>query len=62
MAFENLRPELAELLVEKNFTALNEFQNAVINGIRSGKNTLAEGPEGSGKTTAALVSFLEKVK
>ncbi len=61
MAFENLRPELAELLVEKNFTALNEFQNAVINGIRSGKNTLAEGPEGSGKTTAALVSILEKV-
>lgn len=61
MTFENLRPELAELLAEKNFTALNEFQNAVIDGIRSGRNTLAEGPEGSGKTTAALVSVLQKV-
>jgi hypothetical protein len=61
MAFENLRPELAELLVEKNFSVLNAFENAVIDGIRSGRNTLAEGPEGSGKTTAALVSVLQKV-
>jgi superfamily II DNA/RNA helicase len=61
MAFENLRPELAELLVEKNFSTLNEFENAVIDGIRSGRNTLAEGPEGSGKTTAALVSVLQKI-
>jgi Lhr-like helicase len=61
MAFENLRPELVELLIEKNFFALNAFENAVIDGIRSGRNTLAEGPEGSGKTTAALVSVLQKV-
>jgi superfamily II DNA/RNA helicase len=61
MAFENLRPELAELLVEKNFSTLNEFENAVIDGIRSGRNTLAEGSEGSGKTTAALVSVLQKI-
>jgi superfamily II DNA/RNA helicase len=61
MAFENLRPELAELLVEKNFASLNAFENAVIDGIRSGRNTLAEGPEGSGKTTAALVAVLQKV-
>jgi len=61
MAFENLRTELAELLEEKNFSALNAFENAVIDGIRSGRNTLAEGPEGSGKTTAALVAVLQKV-
>jgi superfamily II DNA/RNA helicase len=61
MAFENLRSELAELLVEKNFAALNAFENAVIDGIRSGRNTLAEGPEGCGKTTAALVSVLQKI-
>jgi superfamily II DNA/RNA helicase len=61
MAFDNLRPELAELLVEKNFSAMNAFENAVIDGIRSGRNTLAEGPEGCGKTTAALVSVLQKI-
>jgi superfamily II DNA/RNA helicase len=61
MAFDNLRPELAELLVEKKFSAMNAFENAVIDGIRSGRNTLAEGPEGCGKTTAALVSVLQKI-
>lgn len=61
MALEKLRAELQEMLPEKGITELNEFQIRVIDAIKSGKNILAEGHEGSGKTTAIYLSVLQKI-
>jgi superfamily II DNA/RNA helicase len=61
MSLAKLRPELIELLPDKGIKELNEFQLRILNGVRSGKNLLVEGPIGSGKTTAAFVSVLQKV-
>ncbi|MFN5878490.1 MAG: DEAD/DEAH box helicase, partial [Flavobacteriales bacterium] len=61
MALEKLRAELQEILPEKGITELNEFQLKIIDAIKSGKNILAEGHEGSGKTTAIYLSVLQKI-
>ena len=61
MALGKLRAELQEILPEKGITELNEFQLKIIDAIKSGKNILAEGHEGSGKTTAIYLSVLQKI-
>jgi superfamily II DNA/RNA helicase len=61
MGLEKLRAELQEILPDKGLTELNEFQVRVIDAIKSGKNILAEGNEGSGKTTAIYLSVLQKI-
>ena len=61
MALEKLRAELQEMLPDKGITELNEFQIRVIDAIKSGKNILAEGHQGSGKTTAIYLSVLQKI-
>lgn len=61
MALGKLRAELQEMLPDKGITELNEFQIRVIDAIKSGKNILAEGHHGSGKTTAIYLSVLQKI-
>ncbi len=56
-----LRAELQEILPEKGISELNDFQSKVIDGLKSGKNLLIEGHDGAGKTTALLLSILQKI-
>lgn len=62
MTLSKLRAELVEILPDKGISTLNEFQTRVIDGLKSGKNLMVEGPEGSGKTTAILISVLQKIQ
>lgn len=61
MSFKKLRPELAELLTEKGLTELNSFQQSILDSLKAGKNILAEGPDGSGKSFAVFISLLQKI-
>jgi superfamily II DNA/RNA helicase len=61
MSLAKLRPELQEIFPDKGITELNPFQLAVLDGLKSGKSCLVEGPESSGKTTAIFVSLLQKI-
>ncbi len=61
MALDKLRHELQELCVKHGLLDLNELQLKVMDAFRAGKNLLIEGEEGSGKTTAILLSILQRV-
>jgi superfamily II DNA/RNA helicase len=61
MSLLKLRVELQEILPEKGISELNDFQSSIIDGLKSGKNLLIEGHEGAGKTTAILLSLLQKI-
>lgn len=61
MALSKLRAELVEILPDKGITEINEFQVKIIDAVKAGKNILGTGPEGSGKTTAILLSVLQKI-
>ena len=62
MSWNKIRPELAEILQDKGFNEMNHFQESVLFAMKSGRNILAEGSEGCGKSTAILYSVLEKIK
>jgi superfamily II DNA/RNA helicase len=62
MSLSKLREELQEILPDKGISELNEFQLKILDALKSGKNILAEGHEGAGKTTAILVSLLQKIE
>jgi ATP-dependent RNA helicase RhlE len=61
MSLAKLRPELQEIFPDKGITELNPFQLAVLDGLKSGKSCLIEGPKDAGKTTAIFVSLLQKI-
>lgn len=61
MTLSKLREELHDILPDKGITELNAFQSKIIDALKSGKNILAEGPVGSGKTKAILLCLLQKV-
>jgi superfamily II DNA/RNA helicase len=61
MSLAKLRPELQEIFPDKGITELNPFQLAVLDGLKSGKSCLVEGPKDAGKTTAIFVSLLQKI-
>ena len=62
MSLSKLRPELTEFLEEKGITELNPFQSKVIDALKAGKNILAQGPDGVGKTTCIYMSLLQNIK
>jgi superfamily II DNA/RNA helicase len=61
MSLEKLRIELQEILPDKGISDLNPFQSKILDGLKAGKNLLLEGHEGVGKTTAILISLLQKI-
>jgi superfamily II DNA/RNA helicase len=61
MSLLKLREELQEIFPDKGITELNPFQLAVLDGLKSGKSCLIEGPKDAGKTTAIFVSLLQKI-
>lgn len=61
MAFTKLREELAELLTDRGFNELNEFQGKIIDAVKGGKNLMVEGPLDAGKTTSILFSVLQRI-
>jgi len=61
MPFKKLNPELLETI---NRIGINEplpFQEKVLQKIKSGSNIYAIGPDGIGKTTAIIISTLNKL-
>jgi superfamily II DNA/RNA helicase len=61
MSIDKLRVELQEVLPEKGISELNPFQWKVIDGMKAGKNLLIEGHEGAGKSTAIVLSVIQKI-
>lgn len=61
MAFTKLRQELSELLTERGYHELNDFQGKIIDGVKAGKNLMVEGPIDSGKTTSIIFGVLQRI-
>jgi ATP-dependent RNA helicase RhlE len=61
MALDKLRLEVQELCTKYGLVEMNKLQEKVLDGLKAGKNLLVEGEEGSGKTTALLLSILQRV-
>lgn len=61
MGLSKLREELREILPDKGISELNAFQLKVLDAMKAGKNILAEGHEGAGKTKAILLCLLQKI-
>lgn len=61
MSIEKLRTELIDILKDKEINQLNSFQLNIMEKLKAGKNILAEGPDGSGKTFSVFISLLQKI-
>ena len=62
MPFKKLHPEIKEKLEELEITTPTRFQKASIPVIKSGANTYCTAPKDSGKTTALILTTLQKLK
>jgi|TARA_B100000809_G_scaffold30391_2_gene26379 superfamily II DNA/RNA helicase len=62
MPFKKLKPLLKDILEHHNITEATPFQKKAIPKIKSGANVWAVAPDGSGKTTAIIISTLQKLK
>lgn len=61
MSFKKLKPEVVEVLKHIGIETLEDNAKTFFSTIKSGKNALIIAPVGSGKTTTAFVSILNKV-
>jgi ATP-dependent RNA helicase RhlE len=61
MSLDKLRSALQELLPLKGIISLSEFQEKIIECVKSGRNLLLEGEEGSGKSTGLLLAVLQLI-
>ncbi len=59
MSFKKLNPPLLEALERLEYETPLPFQKKVISRIKSGKNIFGIAPEGSGKTTAMIISTIQ---
>ncbi len=62
MINEKLDIQLIEVLKEKGFTESTQLQQICISKIKSGRDLLCIAPDKSGKTTAIVVSVLQRLK
>ncbi|MDG1476561.1 MAG: DEAD/DEAH box helicase [Vicingaceae bacterium] len=62
MAFKKLKPLLKDILEHQNITEATVFQKKVIPKIKSGANVYGVAPDNSGKTTALILTTLQKIK
>jgi len=62
MPFKKLHPHLKEVLESLEITTPTPFQKAAIPAIKSGANVFCTGSLGSGKTTALILTTLNKLK
>lgn len=62
MPFKKLKPLLKDILEHQNIEEATAFQKKVIPKIKSGANVYAVAPENSGKTTALIITTLQKIK
>jgi superfamily II DNA/RNA helicase len=62
MPFKKLKPLLKDILEHQNIEEATPFQKMVIPKIKSGANVWAIAPDGSGKTTALILTTLQKLK
>ena len=62
MPFKKLKPLLKDILEHLNIEEATPFQKSVIPKIKSGANVFAVAPENSGKTTALILTTLQKLK
>ena len=61
MSFKKLNPEIKEALINKGFEVPTEFQKKALPKIKSGVNLYAIGDKNSGKTTAIIISIMQKL-
>lgn len=61
MSFKKLIPYLKEQLSQFKFEAPTDFQKLVLSKIKGGANITAIAPENSGKTTALIISVIQKL-
>ncbi|WP_290699388.1 DEAD/DEAH box helicase [Lacinutrix sp.] len=62
MSFKKLNPEILEALEINNFEAPTPLQKKVLPIIKGGANVFCIGSKGSGKTTAIVISVMQKLK
>ncbi len=62
MPFKKLNAPLKEAIERVGFEAPTEFQKKVLSRIKGGANLFGIGPKKSGKTTALIISTIQKLK
>ena len=62
MPFKKLKPLLKDILEHLNIEEATPFQKSVIPKIKSGANVFGVAPENSAKTTALILTTLQKLK
>ncbi len=62
MSFKKLHPELLEKLASQGIVTPTPFQSKSIPVIKSGANVYCTAPKDSGKTTALIITTLQRIK
>ena len=62
MPFKKLNEDLLTRIAEVGLEEPLPLQKSIISNIKSGADIFAVGPEGSGKTTALIITILNKLK
>ncbi|MEL0645526.1 MULTISPECIES: DEAD/DEAH box helicase [unclassified Olleya] len=61
MSFKKYHPSLKENIEKAGFETTNKFQKEVMPLIKAGTDLYAIGPKGCGKTTAMIISTIQKL-
>lgn len=61
MSFKKLNPLLKEAIQAQGFEGPTQFQKNILPKIKSGADLYCLAPEGSGKTTAMIISVIQKL-
>lgn len=62
MSFKKLHPQILEALERLDYPEPLPFQKKILSKIKSGANLFAMAPHGRGKTTAMIISVLQKLE